>query len=562
MSGRVWRRRNVGIALVVALAITILAGCAPQSQEPGSGTSGGGGGTGATSEKLVRIGFANVPLVDPAVGSDEASSAALANLYDTLVFPNDDGSVRAHVAEDWDISDDGLVYTFRLKQGIKFHDGSELTAEDVVYTLERIMAIGEGYGYLFTNNVASAQALDTYEVEITLQKPFGPFLSSLVRLYIVNKDLVEANTKPDGAYGDNGDYGRGYLLNNDAGSGPYQVKVLREGDYLLMERFADYWDGFDPNNPDELQFYGTLEPATTRTMLSRQELEVTDQYQPAEVYPALAEIPGVEIANLVGANTLYLMTHTQKPPTDDVHFRRALAHIINYEVITSSIVPDSVHSIGSVSQVLPGANPNAVKYEYDLAKAEEELKKSKYYGQLDQYPVDVAWIAETPDREKLALLIQAEAAKVGIQVNVVKVPWLSFIDQAAQLETTPHTGVVAVGAHYAEAGSILESRFHSRSAGTWEQTDWVQDPQLDAMIDDAIATQDYDERMSKYAEIIRVASEQALGIPLIDTPEKHAYQAGYVTWEQAENAKAGKPVNPVLGYFYYGRGFKVYPEKK
>lgn len=571
MSGRWWKRRLLGLLMLFALVLPILAGCAPKNQpsgdQPSTGTQQDSQSTGqspapASGEKLLRIGFANVPMVDPAVGSDEASSAGLANIYDTLVFPNDDGSVRPHVAKDWEVSDDGLTYTFNLEQGIKFHNGDELTAADVLYSLERIMTIGEGYGYLFSNSVESAKALDTYRIEIKLKQPFGPFLSSLVRLYILNKKQVEANTQAQGSYGDKGDYGKSWLLTHDAGSGPYMVKELREGDYLLLERFAGYFQPTDPNNPDQIKMLNKLEPATTRTMLANKELEVTDQWQPAESYDAYAQMPGVEVASLVASTTLYLMTHVRKPPTDDVHFRRALSYLINYDTIANVIQPGSLPSQGPVARSLPGHNSSLQQYTYDLAKAEEHLKQSKYYGQLDQYPLDVAWIAETPDREKLALMIQADAAKLGIKVNVVKVPWLSFIDQAAKEETAPGSGLVAVAAHYAEAGSILESRFHSRSTGTWEQTDWVRDPELDQMIDDAIGTLDFNARMEKYEAIQAKVTDLAIGVPLVDSTEKHGYQATYVSWRQAEDAKAGRPVNPVLGYAYYGLDFKVYPEKK
>lgn len=565
MVGRSWMRRGLALAVLTLLLATAVVGCGskqPQGETPQQPAGGEQPGSGGAEERLLRVAFANVPLLDPAVGSDEASSAALANLYDTLVFPNDDGTVRPHLATDWEVSEDGLTYTFNLRQGVKFHDGTELTADDVVFTLERVLTIGEGYGYLFTNTVAGARALDRYKVEVTLKKPFGPFLSALVRLYIVNKKLIEANIDPNGSYGDKGDYGKGYLLTHDAGSGPYTVQELREGEYLLMKRFPDFWGGFDPDNPDAIQMFGKLEPATTRTMLSRQELEVSDQYQPAEQYDAFAKIPGVKVASLPTANSLYLMLHTRKPPTDDVHFRRALSYVINYDVISSQIMPGSPPAEGPVARTLLGHSSDVTRYTYDLAKAEEELKKSKYYGKLDQYPLDVAWIAETPDREKLALLIQSEAQKVGIKVNVVKVPWLSFIDQAAKEETTPGSALVAVGPHYAEAGSILESRFHSRSTGTWEQAEWLKDPQIDAMIDDAIGTTDQQARVEKYAQIQKRVTEDAIGIPLVDMAERHAYQAQYVSWRQAENAAAGRPVNPVMGYVYYGLDFKVYPDKK
>jgi ABC-type transport system substrate-binding protein len=109
----------------------------------------------STGERVLRITFSWPNRIDPAVGNDYASSTSLANLYDSLVFPNAQGGVDPWLAESWDISDDGLTYTFHLRPGVKFHDGSDLKASDVVYSFNRLKTIGEGYAYLVTPDVES-----------------------------------------------------------------------------------------------------------------------------------------------------------------------------------------------------------------------------------------------------------------------------------------------------------------------------------------------------------------------------------------------------------------------
>lgn len=560
MTARLWVRKLLGLFLIVGLIVPMVTACG-SSKKAADTTKPSEPAATPAQEKMVRITFANAPLIDPGVGSDEAGSAALANLYDTLVFPQDDGSVAPHLATSWKASDDGLTYTFAIKSGVRFHNGDELTAEDVVFSMQRMQTIGEGYGYLFTSSVASAKALDKNTVQFTLKKTFGPFVPSLVRLYILNKKQVMANIQKQGSYGDKGDYGKQWLLTHDAGSGPYMVKEMKQGEYLLAQKFPDYWAGFDKNNPDSFKIIGLTEPVTVRTMLSRKELEITDQYQPMENYQAFEKMSGVEVATLFTGNIMSLTLHNRKPPTDDIHFRKALAYAVDYDTIINKIFPGSRQSIGPVPFVLPGHNKNLFKFTHDLTKAQEELKQSKYYGQLDKYPVELDWIAETPDREKIALLIQAEAAKIGIKVNVVKVPWLSLVENVGKPESTPHAATIAVAPHYAEAGSVLESRFHSKSVGTWEQTEWLKNPEIDAMIDDAISTVNRDERLKKYEKVQEKIVELAPSIPLFDQPEKHAYQSAYLSWRSAENAKAGRAVNPVLGYVYYMRDVKVFPEK-
>ena len=116
--------------------------------------------TGFADEKRVLTSTWSWPTyIDPAVGSDYSSSTALCNLYDPLLMPTAEGTMEPWIATDWSGSDDGLVYTFTIRQGVKFHDGTELDAEDVAFTMERLLTIGEGYAYLFRGKVAQVMVL-------------------------------------------------------------------------------------------------------------------------------------------------------------------------------------------------------------------------------------------------------------------------------------------------------------------------------------------------------------------------------------------------------------------
>lgn len=516
----------------------------------------------AQSQKIVRFTEAWPTYIDPAVGNDFSSSVSLANLYDTLVFPTYDGKIVPHLATSWEVSDDHLIYTFHLRRGVKFHNGEELKAEDVIFSMERILAIGQGYSYIFKPIVEKVEALDDYTVRFVLKKPFGPFLYALVRLYILNKNEVLAHIENTGEYGDYGDYGKKWLLTNDAGSGPYMVKEMRVEEYLHAVKFPDYWKPFDANAPEEFKFIGTTETATVRTLVKKRELEISDFRQPAEFYEAVGKLEGVKVAKLFGGSTFYCMMHTQKPPTDDVHFRRALAYIVDYETIANQIFPGARQAQGPVSFILPGHNPEVYQYHRNIEKAKEELAKSKYANQLDQYPVDLVWCAEVSDEEKVALLIQSNASELGITVNVIKTPWMKIMEEVAKPETTANMYLIFVSPHYAEAGSMIQSKYHSSSAGTWEQTEWLQNKELDNMIEDAIATVNDEERFAKYREIQDYIVDLCPSLFLIDQPENYAYQDAYIDWVAAERAEMGDKANPVMGYNHYMPDIKVYPEKR
>ena len=536
-----------GLFLVLVVSLVLILSCAGYTQQ---------------EVKVIRHTDSWPCYIDPAVGSDYASSIALCNMYDSLVFPNPDGSVKPWLAKGWEISGDGLTYTFELVPGVKFHNGDELTADDVVFSLERIMTIGEGYGYLFTMSVEGAKALGKYKVQFTLKKPFGPFLGALIRLYILNKNQVMAHLQKEGPYGEFGDYGKGWLVSHDAGSGPYKVKEMKTQEYLLMEKFNDYWAGWENKDaPQYVKEIGTIEAVTVRTLVSRGELEITDQRQTSENFAALDRLPNVEVVSFVNGEVLNLMLNNKKPPTDDIHFRKALAYSIDYQQIIDKVFPGSKPVPGPVAFGTPGCNPNLKPYKLDLAKAEEEIKQSPYYGKLDQYPIDIIWPGGTKDREKVALMVQANVAKLGIKVNVVKMTWPAICDIMSKFETTPHGVLISVPPHYAEAGSLLESRYHSNSCGTYYQGEWLQNPEIDAMIEDAISTIDQKERFQKYYVLQEKIVELCPSIWINESAIKQAYRSDYVVFPAVEAIKQGKPPNINTGYNFYYRDFKVISEK-
>jgi peptide/nickel transport system substrate-binding protein len=498
-----------------------------------------------------RATFAWPTYIDPAVGSDFSSTSSLVNLYDTLVFPNTAGGVDPSLAETWDVSDDGLTWTFHLQEGVMFHNGSELTASDVAFSMNRMLEIGEGLAYVFLGVVDSAAAVDDYTVEFTLAEPSGLFLISLIRLYVVDEEDVMANIVTPGPYGDNGDYGKEYLLTHDAGSGPYMVKEFPLEEYLLMEKYDGWFGEFEENAPDEVRFIATTEAATIRTMMSRQELEITDQWQTVEALTALDEVEGVDIVAFPVLTEFYYMVHTQLPPTDDVHFRRAMAYAFDYDAAVGLEWAGTKQSQGPVPSICAGHNSDVFVFQRDLDKAREELAMSKYADQLDQYPVEVHWCTEVSAEEKFALLFQANMAEVGIKVNIVSTPWMSMVEEGGALDTSPHIQTTYVSADFPEAGSLLKVRYHSDAAPTWSQNEWLLDEALDQKIDQALVTVDEDERYAMYMELQDEIVELCPSIFLYDQVQKHAVQS-YVDWPPARGE-----VIPVMGYTMFAANIGI-----
>lgn len=512
--------------------------------------------TATAGDRVLRVTFSWPTFIDPAVGSDFSSSTSLANLYDTLVFPNAEGGVDPWLAESWDVSDDGLTWTFNLRQDVTFHDGSDLTASDVVYSFNRLQTIGEGYAYLLAA-VESVSAPEDYTVEFTLSEPSALFLPSLVRLYVLNEDLVRENTLADGPYGEEGDYGKEWLLTHDAGSGPYRVVEFPLEEYLLMEKFEEWWGEFHPDAPDTVRFIATTETATVRTLMSQGELEISDQWQTIEALEALQEIDNVEVAAFPSMTEFYFMMNTKLAPTDDIHCRRAMAYAFDYEQAVALEWPGTQQSRGPVPMTLAGHDDDVFVFERDLDRAREELEQCQYADQIDQHPVQVHWISEVPAEEKWALLFQANMAEIGIPVEVVSTPWLSVVENMSSLETSPHIVTVYVSADLPEAGLMLQQRFHSSTAESWMQNEWLQDSELDSAIDQSLKTIDTDERFAQYEQIQEQIMELSPSLFLYDQVEKHAYRSDIVTDWPITRGEA----SPVMGYQLYAAHMGVQPSQ-
>ncbi len=561
------KKRILSILLAVVMLCLTVTGCSGSKSGSGENTAGGdssnadtaGGDTtgkdAADGEKILRISQSSGGEIDPGVITDFTSCMAVVNLYDSLVYPDMDNNAAASAAKEWSVSDNGLEWTFVLNEGIKFHDGSELQASDVVFSADRLMTIGEGFAYLFKDYLEKAEAVDTYTVKFTLKQSFAPFLSILPRLYILNEDVVMENLA-DGSYGDFGDYGKAYLAENDAGSGAYALKEMKVQDRIVMEKFDDYFAEWEENAPETVEIIMNTEAATIRTMMENGELEISDQWQTDEAYSALDQIEGIDLGNFSNGQVFYLMLNTKKAPTDDIHIRRALAYLIDYAQVCDTLFPGYIKAGSVVPAGVVGYTDTYNEYDFNLDKAKEELSQSAYADSLDSVTLDLAWIADVPDEEKLALLIQATAQQIGLNVNVVKVPWATHVDNVAQIDSTPNAVTCFVSSDYSEAGAMLYQRFHSDTAGTWQQTEWLQDTALDTKIKQSLTTTDENERIALYGELQKEALENCWGIAVAEQAEKHAYY-DYVEFPAMERAAEGKSVSTAMGYNFLFRTFKI-----
>ena len=547
------KRRLSALFLSLTMAATLLAGCGGSSGEQQTQAAGEvAAPTGEAAETVYITG--SFPLnIDPAVASSDIDASVMFNVYDSLVFIEDDGTLSNHIADSYEVSEDGLTYTFKLKTGITFHDGSEITASDVAFSMNRMLAIGQGFSYLFTPYVESAEAVDDTTVVFHMKKTFGPFVNALIRLSILNEELVMANAQEEGDYGEFGDYGMNWLLTNDAGSGPYMVESVSVESNLTAVKFDDYYLGWEENAPSRIEFMAVNDAATIQTLMSRGELDITDVWQSQDNLKALDALEGIDVTNMYTGMVINLEMNTAKAPTDDIHFRKALAYLFDYDTVTSQIFPGAKQAIGPVSGSYEGSNQEMEVYSYNIEKAKEELAQSPYADQLDQYPITIEWSADVTDEEKLCLLLQQACAQVGITLNIQQCTFSTLIDHAATPEGTAHLTVMYPSDSYGEAGSVLSLRYHTTTSGTFTQYEWLLDEEIDAAIEASLETLDKESRLEQYRAIQEDLVEMCPTIWACEYPEMRAYNAAKITWPAAEFAKEGGNNAPIMGRSIYCR---------
>ena len=179
-----------------------------------------------------------------------------------------------------------------------------------------------------------------------------------MQYHILDSALVKENIDPSGSYGEFGDYGKAWLTTNDAGSGPYKIKEMRTEEYVLMEQSDNYWREIDENAPKEAKLLGGVVTSTMKTMVSRGELDVTDTAQTPETLDSMVEKGGASLVRVLNGGNFNISLNTQLAPTDDVHFRRAMAYALDYDAVNNDTATRRVWSAaGSSTRSANGCSP-------------------------------------------------------------------------------------------------------------------------------------------------------------------------------------------------------------
>src|SRR5262245_19995855 len=226
-----------------------------------------------------RFVFANespYDTMDPHAAFDVGRVAVRLNLYDGLYrWLDNPPKLEPWLAESHTVSPDGLTYTFKMRRGAKFHDGAEITAEDVRYSIERILAMKKGAAALLSTMVApnTTKVVDKSTVQFTLTKPAAIFMAVVPEIHVVNSALVKKNEK-------DGDWGAAWLTSNDAGSGSYQLTRYDPAIGFIAKRNPGHFLPWGPKYIDEIEFRLVKEDNTRVLGMIKGDYQGTGGYLP------------------------------------------------------------------------------------------------------------------------------------------------------------------------------------------------------------------------------------------------------------------------------------------
>lgn len=440
--------------------------------------------------------------LDPHKAVAAGTTEVLFNVFEGLLKPDSDGNLNPAVASDYTVSEDGMVYTFTLREGIKFHDGSLVTVEDVEYSIERCADTGNGEPLVVAfSNIESVNALDDKTIEIKLIQPDAEFLASMT-----TEILPKSNAEPE---------------RMAIGTGPYKMVSYTPQENFIVEKFPEYWGEQAHieqavfkvcSNADSIVMDlkgGSIDMFARVT--SAQAAELTEDFQILE-------------GNMNLVQALYL--NNSAAPFDDVRVRQALCYAADPQEIMLLTSDGKGTEIGS--SMFPAFGKYYMEelkdvYEPDLEKAKALLAEAGYSDGLS-FTMTVP--SNYQQHIDTAQVLAEQFKKIGVDAKIELIEWSSWLSDVyagRQYQST----VVGVDASSLSAGALL-GRFQSEAGNNFIN---FNSPAYDTAYGNAISTIDDAEQVKYYKECETILAQEAANVYIQDIVELVALNKKYAGYE-------------------------------
>ncbi|MEG6523689.1 ABC transporter substrate-binding protein [Desulfotomaculum sp. 1211_IL3151] len=495
------KTRIIVLIIFAIFALTVITGC-------------GGGNkadSGAQKAKIAYYAFNSEPVLDwdPSVEFSNGI-VVMNNIYEPLLrFDPMENKVTPVLAEEYTKSEDGLTWVFKLRKGVKFHDGTEMKADAVKFSIERTKELNQGAAYIW-DAVQEINIKDDYTVEFKLSypAPLDLIASCGYAAFIMSPKVAE---QPE-------DW---FSQGNEAGTGPYKLQSTKMGEEVVLTKFDAYWQGWEGNHFDKVIIKKVPETSSRRQLVEKGEADVTIEL-PYEDVEALKNNANVQIMDAPSFQNLFFCFNTEKEPLNNKLVRQALSYAFPYEdVVKYAMGSYATQAKGPIPYGHWGHGENLFQYKYDLNKAKELLAQAGLPN--GGFKLLLTYMSGDEAEKKAAELYKAELAKLNIDLEVRGMPWDSQWEMAKSKDPKNRQDILGMywWVDYASPYSWLYSLFHSEEEVLFN-LNYYKNDKFDQLIDDANAKSGIDRAA---AEKMYIDAQQML---IEDVPSVFAYDKQYV----------------------------------
>jgi len=460
--------------------------------------------------------------LDPITFNVGSARSLIRNMYEGLTDVwGEEEHVQPGLATHWDISDDGMEYTFYLREGINFHDGTPFNAEAVKFCLEKHKEAKQ-YFYVYIRHIDHVEVIDDYTAKVVMEDPFAPIIEGLQWFPIFSPTAFQQNEV-------DGDYAKAWFAENSAGTGPYKLQQWDRGEQVIIVKNEDYWQGWEGEHVDKVIARVIAEPSTQRLLLEQGDLDLIQKVDVDSV-EALQTNPDINMQVYPTSRIFSVMMNVQKGPTADKRVREAIAYAIDYDAHNEGSMRGYVgeHLAGPFPLDLIGGVEDLPVRRRDIEKAKQLLAEAGYPG--GGFTLEMPYLGSLFDEHnRIAALLYNNLAEIGIELITHDMPIPTWIETMANPDTA-----MPLWLHYASAYAPVPDKYvfylyhtdaQGKAGNNWS---YYSNPDVDRLIDAAAASTDHAERMDMFEEIAQTIEEDCVAARLNRTV---AFEAAR-TWVQ------------------------------
>lgn len=500
-------------SLLVSIMFVLLLSAALMGCSSDSSSSEGGSDGGSSEKKQDSLVFGrggDSTSLDPITTTEGEAFKVTVNVFETLLnYGEQDTTVEEGLATKWEVSEDNLTYTLTLREGVKFHDGTDFNADAVVFNFERWMngdadkfpyyTMFGGFKKDEGHVIKEVKADGDYKVVFTLKRPQAPFLKNLAMspFGIASPAAIEK-------HGDK-------FRENPVGTGPFKFVEWKPNDRIVLEKNEDYWmEGYPKLN--QVIFKSIPENSARLNALQTGEIDLMDGVNPSDT-KSISSNSDLQTFERPSMNIGYVGLTTNRKPLDNKLVRQALNHAVDKQGIIDSFYGGLAEPAKNpMPPSLEGYNDDIEPYPYDLEKAKALLAEAGFPDgfkmELWAMPVPRPYM---PEGMKVAEVIKSSFAKIGVEAEIKTYDWATYLDKAAKGEADSF--MLGWTGDNGDADNFLYTLLDKDSIGSNNYTYYSNDELHDILIE-AQSNADQEKRNELYKKAQEIIKEDAPWIPL------------------------------------------------